>query len=226
MSRYQIFLAAVFLAVWVWSGIEPLHRDAWLLENILVFLFIPVLIITARYFKLSDVSYTFITLFLILHIIGSHWTYGDVPFGFTLGEWLGIERNMYDRLLHFSFGFLMAYPIREMFMRVTAARGFWTYYIPLDIILSFSALYEIIEWGALMTVDSTAGTLFLAQRGDSFDPAKDIGSALVGALLAMFIVLGLNWGLNREEFRGEMKESLKIKGERRTGRVPIKELVR
>ena len=227
MTRYQWFLAALFAAVWLWAAWEPLHRNALLLENLLVFLFVPVLLIAGRYFKLSDASYTFVTLFLIMHVIGSHWTYGEVPFGFTLGEWLGSDgRNMYDRLLHFSFGFLMAYPLREMFVRVTAARGFWTYYIPLDIILSFSALYEIIEWGALMTVDSTAGTLFLAHQGDIFDPAKDISNALVGGIIAMLIVLGLNWALNREDFRGEMKESFRIKGERRTGRVPIKELVR
>src|SRR3989338_10410174 len=180
MSKYQMFLAACFIAVWVWSGIDPLHRETWLLENMLVFLFIPAFLVTARYFKLSDISYTFITVFLIMHLVGSNWTYGEVPFGFTLGEGFGSEgRNMYDRLLHFSFGFLMAYPIREMFVRVTDTRGFWTYYIPLDIILAFSAIYEIIEWGALMTVDSTAGTLFLAHQGDIFDPAKDIANALV-----------------------------------------------
>src|SRR3989344_8767658 len=218
MTRYQWFLAALFASVWLWAAWEPLHRNAWLLENLLVFLFVPVLLIGAQYFKLSHVSYPFITLFLILHIIGSNWTYGEVPFGFQLGEWLGTDRNMYDRLLHFSFGFLMAYPIREMFVRVTQARGFWTYYIPLDIILSFSALYEVIEWGALMTVDSTAGTLFLAHQGDIFDPAKDIANALVGGIIAIMIVFGTNWFFNREEFGEEMKESFRIKGERRRGR--------
>ncbi|HEY4522180.1 MAG TPA: DUF2238 domain-containing protein [Candidatus Paceibacterota bacterium] len=218
MTRYQMLLAAVFAAAWLIAAYNPLHREAWLLENLLVFIFIPILIITARYFKLSDASYTFITFFLIMHVIGSNWTYGEVPFGFQLGEWLGTDRNMYDRLLHFSFGFLMAYPIREMFMRVTDTRGFWTYYIPLDIILAFSAIYEIIEWVALMTVDSTAGTLFLAHQGDIFDPAKDIANALVGGIIAMAIVFGTNWFFNREEFGEEMKESFRIKGERRRGR--------
>ncbi|HEY4488076.1 MAG TPA: DUF2238 domain-containing protein [Candidatus Paceibacterota bacterium] len=218
MSRYQIFLAVAFVAVWVIAAINPLHREAWLLENLLVILFIPALLVAARYFKLSDASYTFITVFLILHVIGSHWTYAEVPFGFQLGEWLGTERNMYDRLLHFSFGFLMAYPIREVFLRVTDARGFWGYYFPLDVILSFSALYEIIEWLGVVSASSDAGILFLAHQGDIFDPAKDIANALVGGTLAMLTVLLLNWFFNREEFGVEMKESLKIKGERRRGR--------
>ena len=218
MSRYQIFLAVAFVAVWVIAAINPLQREAWLLENLLVILFIPALLVAARYFKLSDASYTFITVLLILHVIGSHWTYAEVPFGFQLGEWLGTERNMYDRLLHFSFGFLMAYPIREVFLRVTDARGFWGYYFPLDVILSFSALYEIIEWLGVVSASSDAGILFLAHQGDIFDPAKDIANALVGGMLAMLIVLLLNWFFNREEFGVEMKESLKIKGERRRGR--------
>ena len=218
MSRYQIFLAVAFVAVWVIAAINPLQREAWLLENLLVILFIPALLVAARYFKLSDASYTFITVFLILHVIGSHWTYAEVPFGFQLGEWLGTERNMYDRLLHFSFGFLMAYPIREVFLRVTDARGFWGYYFPLDVILSFSALYEIIEWLGVVSASSDAGILFLAHQGDIFDPAKDIANALVGGTLAMLTVLLLNWFFNREEFGVEMKESLKIKGERRRGR--------
>src|SRR3989338_2797138 len=184
MSRYQIFLAVAFVAVWVIAAINPLQREAWLLENLLVILFIPALLVAARYFKLSDASYTFITVFLILHVIGSHWTYAEVPFGFQLGEWLGTERNMYDRLLHFSFGFLMAYPIREMFLRVTNARGFWGYYFPLDVVLSFSALYEIIEWGGVNIAEGTAGAVFLPCPGDVFDAAKDMGSALLGCLLA------------------------------------------
>jgi len=227
MSKYQIFLAASFTVVWVWSGIDPLHREAWLLENLLVFLFIPALLVTARYFKLSDISYTFITIFLIMHLIGSNWTYGEVPFGFTLGDWFGSEgRNMYDRLLHFSFGFLMAYPIREMFLRVTNARGFWGYYFPLDVVLSFSALYEIVEWAGVNIADGTAGVLFLATQGDVFDAAKDMGSALLGCLLAILIVLLLNWLLNREEFGEEMKESLRIQGSKPAGKRPFREIIR
>jgi len=112
MSRYKIFLLSAFIAVWIWAAIHPLFPHDWLLENYLVFLFVPVLLISGRYFKLSDVSYTLITLFMILHIVGSHYTYAEVPFGFTLQKWLGAQRNMYDRLVHFTFGFLLAYPMR------------------------------------------------------------------------------------------------------------------
>ena len=226
MSRYQMFLAAVFATVWVATAINPLHRDAWLLENLLVFIFIPVVIVTARYFKLSDISYTFITLFLIMHLIGANWTYGEVPFGFTLGELIGSDRNMYDRLLHFSFGLLMAYPIREMFLRATSARGFWGYYFPLDIVLSFSALYEIIEWAAVNLVDASSGTLFLATQGDIFDAAKDMGSAFLGGVFAMSMVFALNWYFNKEVFGTEMKESFRIEPVTTEGKRKLREIIR
>ncbi len=225
MSRYHWFLAIAFTAVWILTAINPLHRDAWLLENILVIAFVPILLIAGRYFKLSDLSYTLIVAFLMMHLVGAHWTYGEVPFGFTMGEWMGTDRNMYDRLLHFSFGLLLAYPIREMFQRVTGARGFWGYYLPLDIVLSFSAIYEILEWIALLIVDSNAGTLFLAHQGDIFDPAKDMAAAFVGALITMLAVLALNLIFNKDT-RQEVKESFKIDYEKPKGRRRFRDVIR
>lgn len=226
MSRYHWFLAVVFAAVWIVTAINPLHREAWLLENILVVAFVPIVLIAGRYFKLSDLSYTLITVFLIMHLIGAHWTYGEVPFGFTMGEWIGSERNMYDRLLHFSFGFLLAYPIREMFQRVTGARGFWGYYFPLDIVLSFSAIYEILEWAAINVVDASAGSLFLATQGDVFDAAKDMGAAFLGATIAMIVVFILNLIFNKEETRQEVKESFRIDYEKPEGRRRFRDVIR
>jgi putative membrane protein len=225
MTRYQMFLAALFAAVWVVTAIDPLDRGTWLLENLLVIAFVPVVFVTARYFKLSELSYTCITLFLILHLIGAHWTYGEVPFGYTMGEWLGTTRNMYDRLLHFLFGLLMAYPIREIFLRTTNAKGFWGYYFPLDIILSFSAIYEILEWLALNVVDGSVGVLFLATQGDVFDPAKDMGAALLGGLITMLLVLILNFIFNKDT-RQEVKQSFKIDYQKPEGRQRFRDIIR
>ncbi len=120
---YRRFLLAAFVAVWTWAAIKPAFREDWLLENCLVFLFFPLILFVGRYFELSNVSYTLIALFGTLHVIGSHYTYSLVPFGYTLQHWFGSERNMYDRLVHFSFGFLLAYPVREAFLRIAKVRG-------------------------------------------------------------------------------------------------------
>ncbi len=169
MTKYHKILLIVFAVVWVWAAIEPKFPHDWLLENYLVFIFVPIILILGRWFKLSSLSYTLLTIFMILHVIGSHYTYAHVPFGFTLQDWFGADRNMYDRLVHFCFGFLLAYPIREVFIRVSKVRGFWGYYLPFDVTLSFSAAYEIIEWLTAINVDPAAGLAFLGTQGDIWD---------------------------------------------------------
>ena len=209
MSRYHKVLIFVFVAVWIWSAIYPKFPHDWLLENVLVLIFVPIIILLGRYLKLSNVSYTVITVFMILHVVGSHYTYAEVPFGFTLQRWLGADRNMYDRLVHFCFGFLLAYPVREVFMRVARARGFWSFFLPLDVTLSLSAVYEIIEWQAAARVDPAAGLAFLGSQGDIWDAQKDMLLAGLGAALAMLIVALLNWRYN-PAFLREMRQSFTI----------------
>jgi putative membrane protein len=209
MSRYQKGLVLIFAAAWIWSAINPKFPHDWLLENILVVIFVPVILLLGRYLRLSDASYTLITAFLILHVVGSHYTYAEVPFGFTLQRRLGADRNMYDRLVHFAFGLLLAYPVREVFMRVARARGFWSFFLPLDVTLAMSALYEIIEWQAAQVVDPAAGLAFLGAQGDVWDAQKDMALAGLGAALAMVIVALLNWRYN-PAFVREVRDSLTI----------------
>ncbi len=209
MTKYKWFLVIAFVIAWAWAAYHPIFPHDWLLENYLVFIFVPIILISGYYFKLSNVSYTLITLFMILHVIGSHYTYARVPFGDTLQHWLGSSRNMYDRLVHFSFGFLLAYPMREIFVRITKAKGFWGFYLPLDIVLSFSALYEIIEWWTARNVSPEAGIAFLGAQGDIWDAQKDMLAAGIGALIAMVIILIINAMYNKK-LGLELKQSFAI----------------
>jgi putative membrane protein len=209
MSRYHKLLVAVFVAVWIWAAVRPKFPQDWLLENLLVFLFAPALLLGARYFRLSNISYTLITLFLALHLTGSHYTYSEVPFGYTLQSWLGAERNMYDRLVHFSFGLLMAYPIREVFMRLARSKGFWSFYLPLDLTLAFSAVFEMFEWLVAVVVNPEAGMAYLGSQGDIWDAQKDMLLAGIGAVMAMSITATVNWRYNRHFLR-ELRESFSL----------------
>lgn len=209
MKKYHWFLIIIFIIVWVWAAINPIFPRDWLLENYLIFLFVPIILIIGRYFKLSKVSYTLLTLFLILHIVGSHYTYEHVPFGYTLQEWFGENRNMYDRLVHFSCGFLLFYPIREMFIRLAKVRGLWSYIFPIDLLGSFSAIYEIIEWQAAKNVDPLSGLAFLGSQGDIWDAQKDMFMALIGACIAALIIFFINM-IYKKDFWLDMKESLKL----------------
>ncbi len=197
-NRLLIGLAILYTLVWIWAAINPLHTDDWLLENILVIIFIFLLIVIYKKFPLSDLSYILITIFLILHTIGSHYTYAEVPFGFWLDETFNLGRNHYDRIVHFSFGLLLAYPIREVFLRVAHAKGFWAFYLPLDVTLAFSALYEMVEWGAARVFGGELGAAYLGTQGDIWDAQKDMLAATVGAIICMTIT-----ALVRKKFKNK-----------------------
>ena len=186
-NRLLQVLVAWYAVVWVATSIAPLDRHDWLLENLLVVAALAVLIGTYRVFPLSDLSYLLITAFLTLHAIGAHYTYSEVPFGFWVQHTFGFARNPFDRIVHFSFGLLMAYPIREVFLRVANARGFWAYYLPLDVTLAFSAVYEIMEMVIATMVAPGTGDAWLGTQGDVWDPQKDMGLAALGALLCMCV---------------------------------------
>ncbi|MEK6893367.1 MAG: DUF2238 domain-containing protein [Nanoarchaeota archaeon] len=225
-ALYYILLIALFLIFWIWAAINPLYQKDWLMENYLVFIFIPLILIAGYYFRLSKLSYTLITFFMILHVIGSHYTYAEVPFGFTLQNWLNSNRNMYDRLVHFSFGLLLAYPIREIFVRLTKAKGFWGYYLPLDLTLAFSAIYEIIEWITAVNVDASAGLAFLGAQGDIWDAQKDMLIAGIGAAVTMSITFFINLVYNKNCWK-EIKESFHIqKNDAPLGEVKLEKLIR
>jgi putative membrane protein len=178
-------LVGTYALVWVITAIAPLDRQDWWLENLLVFAVMALLVGTYRMVPLSDLSYLLIAAFLTLHAIGAHYTYSEVPFGFWIQRTFGFARNPFDRIVHFSFGLLLAYPIREVFLRVANARGFWAYYLPLDVTLAFSAAYEIMEMVIATMVAPGTGDAWLGTQGDVWDPQKDMGLAALGALLCM-----------------------------------------
>lgn len=222
-SRYQLTLVGLFLVLWVILAVNPSTRENWVLENALVAIFVPVAIGTARFFRLSNLSYTLITVYLILHIVGAHYTYSEVPIGYTIGRWLGDSRNYYDRVVHFSFGFLLAYPMREVFYRMAAVRGFWGYFLPVDMTLGLSAVYEIIEWLVAARVDPAAGAAYLGSQGDIWDAQKDMGLAGLGAVLAMLIVAVINMGYD-PNFWQEVRESFRVKNQQPLGEVRLASL--
>jgi putative membrane protein len=190
MSKYKIFLLIVFIIVLVWSGINPpATQSDWLLENSPIFVALVAFIIFGRYLKLSDISYTCITIYILFPLVASHYGVTGVPIGDNIGHLIGSTRNMYDRLTHFLFGFLGFYPIYEFVVSVTKKEGGWNYYIPIEAIAALSALYEIFEWVAAITVNPILAASFLGFQGDVFDTQKDMANAIVGALCAMLVFL-------------------------------------
>lgn len=201
-ARRQLppLLAGLFILVFIALGVAPLERSTWLLENIPTVLGFTALVFSVRVLPLSNTSYVLLFVFLCLHVVGSHYTYSLVPyeawsqalFGVSPGEAFGWERNHYDRFLHFLFGLLLAYPLRELFFLVAHARGFWSYYLPLNLIMASSLLYELIEWGAAVVFGGDLAAAYLGAQGDSWDAQWDMALASLGGLIAIVFIAVLN----------------------------------
>jgi putative membrane protein len=232
-QRYVLCLLISLTILWAVLAFAPNDRADWLLENVLLLAAVAFLAATYKTFTLSRVSYTLIFIFLCLHTIGAHYTYAQVPYdawfqsltGRTFNSLAGWERNNFDRVVHFSYGLLLAYPIREMFLRVANVRGFWGYFLPLDLTMSTSMLYELIEWGAAVCFGGELGMAYLGTQGDVWDAHKDMALASCGALIAMCVTAAINWHLQRD-FAAEWADSLKIKDAGPTGEEAIAMMLR
>ncbi len=104
---------------------------------------------------------------------------------------------------------LLAYPIRELFLRVGSVRGFWGYFLPLDLTMSSSMLYELIEWLAAEMFGSGLGAAFLGSQGDQWDAQKDMALASLGALITMSATTIIN-SIYQRDFAAEWVESLRV----------------
>ena len=232
LDRVVTVLAVLFAIEFVWLAIAPLERDAWALENVLVVATVGLLAWKYRSFPLSRLSYTLIFLFLCLHEIGSHYTYSKVPydafwqetFGTSLNAALGFERNHFDRAIHFAYGLLLAYPVREFYVRVVDARGWWGYVLPAGFMMSTSMLYELIEWGAAVIFGGDLGMAYLGTQGDVWDAHWDMLLASLGAVIAMAITLAVNAAFSRD-FARELAESLEVKRRKPLGEEGLVEML-
>lgn len=177
----------VFMGIWIWTLADTSDFYNWLLENTLTFLFLALLTLTFRAYRLSDLSYTFIFVYLLLHIYGAKYTYAQNPFGFWLQDFFHTGRNHYDRIVHFSFGFLLAYPMRDLFLNIFRFPAKYSWILPAEITLSFSAMYELIEWAVADILFPDQGAAYLGTQGDIWDAQKDMCLAWTGSILILLL---------------------------------------
>lgn len=187
-------LLGLYLAVFTVCAISPYDRAVWWAENIPVMIVVAALVGFAHRYRFSNVSYILMSVFIILHTIGGHYTFERVPFDFVT-ELFGFDRNHYDRLAHFSVGFY-AYPVAELLTRKRLVRTRWIVALfPLFAIVTVAGLYEVLEWQYAMSADPAAGIAVLGSQGDAWDAQKDILADTLGAML----VMGLFFYLHRAE---------------------------
>lgn len=191
-TKKLVYILFALLAVEaVFVAIHPLDRKDWLLENILVVLAVPFILLSLKKTRMSRSAYLMIFLFLYMHELGSHYTYALVPYKSWVADLLDIDllpgRNHYDRLVHFLYGFLLTIPLQEIGRQKFALKGFWACFTPVNTIMSSSMIYELIEWGVAVVFGGDLGVAYLGTQGDVWDAQQDMAMASLGSILITLI---------------------------------------
>lgn len=178
-------MAFAMIALWAAAAYRPDSIFDFFLENATASVLMLALVVTYRRFAFSDASYVLILLYFSIHEWGAHYKYSDVPLGEWLKPILHTQRNMYDRVAHFSFGLLLGYPMQEICMRTVRVTSGWRYFLPIEATLSFSAVYEMLEAYAASVLTPQRGEEFVGMQGDMWDSQEDMFMAGLGAVAAM-----------------------------------------
>jgi len=192
-SRWPLVLTLLFAIEWVLLALQPIDRHDWLLENVLALVVCTWLIVRHRRAPLSTFSYVLLFLFGSLHEIGAHYTYSEVPYeqwaqmlgSFSVDATIGFERNMFDRVVHFLFGFLLFVPIQEILDQGGEIRGRARWWVPVSIVAAASMTFELFEWAAAEFFGGDLGQAYLGTQGDVWDAHKDMLLATVGSMITM-----------------------------------------
>ena len=189
--RYPLCLLAAYLAIWLALAINPVFRKDWLLENIIVFVAVPLFVLTARRLRFSDFTYTCLFAFFVLHAIGAHYTYSLVPYADwwqALGGGAPEGRNHYDRFVHFIYGLLVTPAAVEVFEHYGRYSRPWAFLMPWMFMAGHSVIYELIEFVAAIAFGGDLGQAYLGTQGDVGDSQKDMALALAGATLTLVLL--------------------------------------
>lgn len=185
-SRAFAVLTVVWALALATSAVAPFDRLTWVMEVLPVLIAWPVLFATRSSFPLTMLLYVLVCLHGLILIYGGTYTYARVPAGFVLQDWLGLERNPYDRIGHLAQGFIPAIVARELLIRVfQVASGKFLFFLVVCIALAVSAFYELVEWWSALALGQGAHE-FLGTQGDEWDTQWDMFLALCGAVAAPF----------------------------------------
>jgi putative membrane protein len=182
-----------YLIFWAALGRAPLDPGNWVLASILPLTFVGALVFGRRALPLSSVSYALIAGFLALHTVGAHYTYSQVPFGHWLQTAFALERNDFDRVVHFAFGLCLTYPLLEVFRRLTGARGLHLFYLAFMTQLALAGAWEIIEAGVAQLARPDLGIAFVGAQGDPWDAQHDMLAATLGTVVALLVSASTSW---------------------------------
>lgn len=188
----KIGWVAIYLGALVWSAIFPRDYFTWFLEVVPALTGGAILWITYGRFKFTPLAYLLILVHCVILMVGGHYTYAEVPLFDWLGKIFGWQRNQYDKLGHFTQGFVPAILAREILLRLSVVNSRrWLNFLIVCVCLAISAVYELVEWWvAELTGDSAEA--FLGTQGYPWDTQSDMFLALIGAIAALMFLRRLH----------------------------------
>lgn len=141
--------------------------------------------LTYKTFRLTPLLYWLILAHCVVLMVGGKYTYAHVPLFDDIKDALGGERNNYDKVGHFMQGCVPVLVAREIILRKRVVSGkYWAGFFSASFCLAFSALYEMIEWGAAVALGKGADA-FLGTQGYAWDTQSDMAFALIGAVFGL-----------------------------------------
>lgn len=178
-------LTALYGLVLLFSAVDPLSRAVWFAEIIPAVLILAGILLLSTKFSFSRTAYVMMFIWLVLHTIGSKYTFAEVPFDW-FNQLIGSERNNFDRVAHFSIG-LYAFPIAEYLYKNGHSNKLLSALFGLFAMMSVAAGYEIIEWWYAAIAGGDEGIAFLGSQGDSWDAQKDMLCDTLGAIVSLIV---------------------------------------
>ena len=188
-------IIALFLFTCI-TCINPVYAEYQLLQHLGTLIVSFILFVDLKKNKLSLFAFSFVAIFILIHVIGARWIYSYVPyndffnnyFGINIHEAFDFTRNHYDRFVHFAFGGLFFPFLFEGFFnkyknKILALVLAWLS------LQCFSMVYEVFEWLLTVFMSSEAADNYNGQQGDMFDAQKDMVLAMMGSNLLVVYYL-------------------------------------
>ena len=192
----EIAMLAVVVVAAAVSAISPHSFAVWMTEIFWVAGLLAVLLSTRRMFRFSLAAYSCFFVWMMLQTVGAHYTFELVPMDW-LKEMLGLVRNPYDRIAHFTVGWF-AFPFAELFLRKGWVRSAaLAAFFAVMTVVAMAGLWELVEWQYAVIEGGDAGAAFLGSQGDVWDAQKDILCDTLGALCATILFLFRERSLER-----------------------------
>ena len=184
-------LLAGYIVLFIWGAINPYDRADWWAENLpIVALVTTLVVLYARGVRFSTLAYLLMAFIPYWNTIGGHYTFERVPFGW-FDRAFGFQRNMFDRVGHFSVGFF-AFAILEYLLSRNAMSRRLACLFAIFAIGFVAMSYELLEWlYAAYGGNAAAGANFLGSQGDVWDAQKDMLMDTIGAVVTVLLFLGV-----------------------------------